>query len=131
VSSVMSVALSGKKSSGKADRRIIADEQARRLMTILNNYITGDNTGCTPTCYGGSSWQIVSPAQDDCGTGTWPTTCYALAQGSHTLKNFLPDWLEASPYNGLTTYYVSYPQTYAVAGGSVPVVSVTVNWSDP
>lgn len=131
VSSVMSVALTTKKSSGKADRRLIADEQARRLSLLLQNYVTGDTGTCTPICYGGTSWQLPSPMQDDCGTGSWPTVCYALSPGSHTVRNLLPDWLEDAPYNGTITYFVGQSQTYAVANGSVPVVSITVNWADP
>jgi type II secretory pathway pseudopilin PulG len=128
VAAVLSVALSSKKGSGKHDRKLIASELSRGLTTMLRTYVTADPT--TTIIPGPGSglnrWSMDSPPINDLSC----VDCYALSPGSHPLSGFLPGWFEASPYNAQITYFVAYPQAYSVANGTVPLVNVTLNWTD-
>ena len=126
VSSVMSIALTGKTGGGKADRKMIAGEEARRLSQILADYVSADPTAASAalmTVPGGSTWGWTGGVSDSC---PGPSPCYALQAGSHTLTGFLPGWFQAPPYSGSATYFVYYS-----GAGAPPWVNVTVNWTDP
>ena len=128
VSSILSVTLSSKKGSGKAERKLIANQLSRDLTSRLKAYVTADpTTAIIPgPGTGANSWSMTSGSiVDSCGN------CYALSPGSHTLGNFLPAWFAAAPYNAQATYFVDYPQPYSVANGTVPWVNVTISWTDP
>src|SRR5438067_537227 len=95
VSALFSVALSSRRSSGKADRRLIAAETSRKLTAMLKNYVSADGGDSTkwnpdsvsglPSPAGNNSWTFPG---DTCGN------CYALdsnpAKNPHTVTNFLP-----------------------------------------
>lgn len=150
VSSVMSVALTAKVSSGKADRKTLCSQEARRLSGDLKGFVTSYydyNTNAflpvaqmgaiagpaLPGSPGAASWQWASMpgpngvnVVDSCN-GSPP--CYALSLGVHQLTNYLPGWMEGAPYNARAQYTVSggvgTGQLYA------PSVDVSVTWDDP
>ncbi|MBI5629461.1 MAG: type II secretion system protein [Elusimicrobia bacterium] len=132
VAAIMSVALSAKKGEVKNDRKIVANQATRELAAKLNAYITADpaSTIIAGPGSGSNKWSMTSGSiVDTCPDAS--TNCYALTTGSHTLTGFLPTWFEATPYSARAIYFVSYPQAYSVANGTVPLVNVTVSWTEP
>lgn len=160
-SSVFSIALTGKRDSGRGLRKIAAGQAARQMSAQLKNFVTADNAQVTiggPTggpAAGAASWQWSNTTtfQDDCGTcatpsnvpsgsvcpaGTcsFPSSCYALSAGSHTIKGFLPGWLTIAPYCATITYFVVNKSAGAIPCGTLgsgncePLVNVNVQWNE-
>ena len=133
-SSIFSMALSTKKSGTRGLRKLLAGQAARQVSETLKNYVSGDiATYASPIIAGPSqgaadAWTMTKGAvRDDCGTGSPPQTCYALAVGSHTLDNYLPAWFEGPPFNARVKYFVADMDPSATF---VPRVSVTVDWTE-
>lgn len=141
VSSVFSIALTAKRGGGRTDRKMIASQGSRELTAMLRLYVTANPNEANWGPNAGN-WTLDSGGINDCGDlGASPPTdcpgtdncpgCYALEKGSHVLSGFLPGWFEGSPYNARTTYWVSYQYAYSVANGTMPLVNISVDWSEP
>ena len=150
ITAVLSTALSSKISGGKNDRRLIASQAARHTTSLLKNLVTGCNCSiasgrCSVSGVGACS--ITGPMPGNCGGGATVATCtesyslnnppladsrgtvYALALGSHTITGLLPSEFEAAPYNASVIYYVT-PTSQIINGRPVPLVNVTVDWTE-
>ncbi len=153
VSAVFGVALTAKTSGGAAERKVVAGLAQRQLTSQLGNYVTAywdygtgtwlggtppnnptDIAGPSSLVPGAASWYLSgaggSTVEDDCGTGVYPTSCYALQTGTHRLKRYLPAWFEAGPYNAQISYVVTPTANFGTAGES-PTIQVKVNWNEP
>lgn len=139
ISAVMSVALSARRGGAKTECRIIADQASRDMMAMLRNFVTADPTVTAISGPGNQAtpvdkWKMHGHDPD--GAGGNPAyvdsqgSVYALATGTHTITNFLPTTFSGSPCNATMKYYVAYPQAFSVANGTMPWVSVTVDWTD-
>ena len=149
VSAVFSVALSTQKSSGKADRKMLAGQAHRQLTSALKGYM-GARTNLASTnsvgIYGPNtyyrgntiqSWNIHTPGvQTDsagdvyalspfpnAGTVTHTLTCIA-APGSDA-GCFLPKIMRDPPVSATISYTVNVP-----GANQPPAVTVTVNYND-
>lgn len=147
ITSVLSSALSSKISGGKNDRRLIASQAARQTSGMLKGFITGCDCSITTGNCTVPSCSITGPMPGYCGVGATNATCtasyslnnpplvdsrgtvYALATGSHTIQGLLPPEFEAAPYNARVIYYVT-PGTQIINGRPVPLVNVTVDWTE-
>ena len=150
ITAVLSTALSSKISGGKNDRRLIASQAARHTTSLLRNLVTGCNCSITTgncAVAGVGACSITGPMQGNCGGGATITTCtlsysfnnpplvdsrgtvYALASGTHTIQGLLPSEFEAAPYNARVIYYVT-PTSQIINGRPVPLVNVTVDWTE-
>ena len=134
VTSVFSVALTVKTGGSKGERKIKAAAGARQIAAILKNYVTGETGAASTVLIPGPCGAAVNNWSITCGTvvDSCPgggSTCYALAQGTHTLTGVLDAAFEAAPYNARVTYFVD--ATTLVNGRPVPAVSITTNWTDP
>lgn len=143
VTSMFSVAITQKASTGKSDRRILANQGAAQISAMLTGYVTG--CGCNPATGACSTvnndcTQLLGPNKSAAGAATWflngdagitdsRGNVYALTFGNHTLTNVLPAWFEGAPYNARVSYTVTNLQN--VNGRPVPQVAVTVNWTEP
>lgn len=142
VTSVFSVALTSKQGGGKSDRKLLASQAAKRVTSLLRNFVTGcdcdattgacSSASCTvqgPTNRSGvASWYLNDPANDviDSRGDVW-----ALAAGVHTVTGtgVLPQWFLDPPYNGRIVYTVNNSAT--VNGRPMPAVTLDVLWDEP
>ncbi len=146
-SAVFSIALSAKRGGARGLRRVIADEGARQLTERLKGF-AAPNIGWTDplTISSGpnsrntaSSWYLTENVGsaplilDSCGdSDPGAASCYALAEGTHTVTGILPDWFKDG-YGAKLKYYVDYPQTIGAGGPTnspVPRISVSVTWNE-
>lgn len=140
ISSVFSVALTSKASSGKSDRQLVAVQAARQITVQLRNFMTGcscnfstgvcDATSCTiagpnTARSGVATWYFNSPSASPAVTDSLGEV-YALTYGAHKLTGYMPPWFESAPYNARLTYTVKASPT-----ASMPQVDVAVNWTEP
>ncbi|HVA66240.1 MAG TPA: prepilin-type N-terminal cleavage/methylation domain-containing protein [Elusimicrobiota bacterium] len=160
VTGVFSLALTIRAGNVHTDRKLIADQYARQLSSVLKSYVTADCSASTvsmapKTAAGGHSWSLTGVASpggvisDSCGG------CYALAPGHHVLTNFLPSTAgaglplaESSPYNGRICYDVNYsgactpdatctntaagaPSCQSATAAGPPSVCIDVYWNEP
>ena len=129
VTSVFSVALTGKSSGAINDRKLLGAAGVRQVSAKLRNYVTGDNIDAPGFNLpgpgnGADSWSMTSDGVvDSCGN------CYALSSGLHTLTGVLPSWFEAAPYGARVSYTVD--NTVLAGGRPVPSVVITAVWVDP
>lgn len=136
VTSVFSVALTVKTGGSKSERKLKAAAGARQISAMLKNYVTGE-TGTASTTngngtiagpgVGANNWSITGNGIVDACPGGG-SSCYALAQGTHTLTGVLGTF-ENAPYNARVSYFVD--ATTLVNGRPVPAVSITTTWTDP
>ncbi len=122
VSGVFSLALTIRSGNVQTDRKLIADQYARQLTSMLKSYVTADCTGNPATtamaplnASGVHSWSLSNVEgpggliSDSCGA-----SCYALESGYHVLTNFIPpaasnaELNSGSPYNAKICYNVDY-----------------------
>jgi len=139
--SMFSLALTARQGGARGFRKLVADQAARQLSEQLKSYVTIDyasTSGIAGPGRGANKWSmndttVVPNIQDDCGTGSWPTDCYALALGNHNIKGYLPAWFAAAPYNATILYTVSSAEsiTYGTKTGNVLNVNVTTDWDEP
>lgn len=138
ISAVMSVALSARRSGAQTECRIIADQASRDMMAMLRNFVTADPAATAISGPGNQAdpanrWKMDGYDLDGVPGGTTYAddqgSVYALATGTHTITNFLPSWFSGLPCNATIKYYVAYPQAFSVANGTMPWVSVTVDWA--
>lgn len=144
--SVFSVALTAKRSSGRGLRKLILDQASRQLSEQLKNYVTADKSastigGINGPGNGANKWSMTDASA---GTGQAPpeiwdscsasdptnstNNCYALEPGSHTLKGYLPKWLEDDPYKAKMKYWVE--DRPLVDGLIMPKVIITATWKE-
>ncbi len=135
VTSVFSVALTVKTGGSKGESKIKAGAMARQVSAMLKSYVTAETgTASTsapnipgPGTGGVNNWSITGNGiVDNCPGGG--TSCYALAQGTHTLSGVNPTF-EGAPWFGQVSYFVD--ATATVNGRPVPAVSITTTWTDP
>lgn len=149
VTSMFSVAITQKTSTGKSDRRMLANQGAAEVTSLLRAYVTG--CGCNPSSgscssFNGDCTMNLGPNTNQAGAATWylngapgnsgnnivdsQGNVYALKYGTHILSNVLPAWFEAAPYNAQVQYSVD-PASQVINNRPVPQVQVTVNWNEP
>ena len=125
ISAVFSIALSGRQTTARSDRRLVAAQAAQSMMQRLKNYVTGDysNAALGPN----GSWTIA---------GDSDTHGYALYPGTHNFvktSGIVPDAL--MPYNGTLSYTVTQVTPLTPPNCVTPQcqvsVSVTVTWTEP
>ena len=145
VSAIFSVALTAKSESKMTEESNTASQAVRQLSAQLHLYVTGYYnyiSGFNPTMN-----EIPGPSCPDCALGsgnqnTWawnsvtmPTwgvgvsdSCggYVLAQCTHSLQHYLPQWFESAPYDARISYTVTVPN---VSEG--PQVNITTTWNNP
>jgi type II secretory pathway pseudopilin PulG len=153
ISSVFSVAVTNKTSSGKVERKLAANLAAQALMQKLKSYqsadpfhglpdsrIRGPSGGAPGPC----SWTLNSGQTLDSYGGACP---WALAPlpgihgitGAGGLPGFVPSTLFAPPFNGVIRYTVTwlpsnaycYNPPNAVPLDCTPKIDVTLVWTEP
>ena len=135
VTSVFSIALTGKSSGAINDRKLLAAAGVRQVSAKLRNYVTADSIDSAINLpgpgNGANSWSMTSDGvTDSCGN------CYALASGPHELTGVLPAWFEAAPYNARVSYTVDNSEVVTISlvplrTAPVPAVVITATWIDP
>lgn len=144
VTSVFSVALTAKQGGGKADRKLLAAQTARRMTNFLKNYVTGCDCNPTTGACSAASCTIDGPnvARGPNNVATWYLNAppavvdsrgdvWALASGEHrvTGTGVLPAWFLAPPYNGRVVYTVD--NSVVVNGRPVSGITLDVQWDEP
>ena len=114
---MMSVALTGRMSVGRTDRRVAAAASVRRLSETLKAFVTADRTLALGPGSGADGWTLPG---DDSGA-------YALAAGHHALQ--VSQWAPAlAAYQGAIAYDVAVRST---PSGPQPDVTFSIAWSEP
>lgn len=114
---ILSVALSGKMASGRADRRIAAAGAVRRVSEHLKAYVTADRAVVRGPGEGDDGWALPGDA----------SRRGALEPGHHELSP--QRWAPAlASYSGAISYDVAVRQT---PSGPQPDVSFSVSWEEP
>lgn len=149
VTSVFSVALTSKQGGGKADRKLVAAQTAKRMTAGLKNFVTGCSCDATsgvcgadcglagflgPTPRAGvASWYLNDPTNANAQNRIIDSRgdVWALASGVHNVTGpgAIPAWFQAAPYNGYVTYSVD--NSVVVNGRPVPRVTLDVVWTEP
>lgn len=136
LSAMFSIALSAKRSGGKAERQLIATHAAKSLLGTLKNYVSADTStalGPNKLNAGPDTWSINTPAAvppivDSLGN------VWALQPGCHTLTGYLdgfePGWFISPPYTATIAYCVTTPIDDLLAGRT-PNIQVTLDWNEP
>ena len=137
VTSVFSVALTVKTGGGKGESKIKAAAMTRQVAAVLKNYVTAETgTASTAAPFAGpcggaaNNWSMTcNGVVDACPLGG--SSCYALANGTHTLTGINPAFEAAIPAGrgARTSYFVD--GSIVVNGRPVPVVVITTTWTDP
>ncbi len=139
VTSVFSVALTVKTGGSKGESKMKAAAMTRQIAAVLKNYVTAEtgtaSTALIPGPCGGAAnnWSMTcNGIVDSCPGGG--SSCYALADGTHTLSGVNPTFEGIPPAVGgasaVTKYYVNATGTM-VNGRPVPIVVITTTWTDP
>lgn len=114
---IMSVALSGRMASGRADRRIAAAAAIRRVSEHLKAYVTADRALARGPGDGDDGWALPGDA----------SKASALDPGHHELEPAV--WVPAlAPFSGKISYDVSVRRT---PSGAEPSVGFRVSWDEP
>lgn len=114
---IMSVALSGRMASGRADRRIAAAAAIRRVSEHLKAYVTADATLARGPGDGDDGWRLPGDS----------SKLPALGPGHHELEP--ARWSPAlETYSGRISYDVEVRST---PSGAQPSVSFSVSWTEP
>lgn len=151
VTSVFSVALTGKAGGVKSDRRLVAAQAAKSLQQKLASYVCSDPSNALiagpsagPACAMGlCSWSLnVNGYTDSLGSASNPV--YALAPAAAPNEHVItgpgippPEISAAAPYYGKVSYSVTWPTgcytlpTSPIAATCQPQIKVSVNWSEP
>lgn len=114
---IMSVALSGRMASGRADRRIAAAATIRRVSESLKPFVTADRTLARGPGAGDDGWGLPG----DIGSRS------AFSPGLHRLDPEL--WAPALvPFSPSVTYTVTVRRAPL---GPQPDVTFEVDWKEP
>lgn len=149
VTSVFSVALTSKQGGGKADRKLVASQAAKKMTAQLKNFVTGCSCDATSGACGAdcglagflgptprpgvASWYLNDPNNANLQNRIYDSRgdVWALASGVHNVTGpgALPAWFQNAPYNGYVTYSVD--NSVVVNGRPVPRVTLDVVWTEP
>lgn len=114
---IMSVALSGRMASGRADRRIAAAAAVQRVSEHLKAYVTADRILARGPGDGDDGWRLPGDA----------SKLPALEPGHHELEPAL--WSPAlETYSGRISYDVAVRRA---PSGAEPAVTFSVSWTEP
>lgn len=114
---VMSVALTGRMSSGRFDRRVAAAAAMRSMSESLKAYVTADPALAAGPGAGVDGWSLPGDASG----------LRALAPGRHDLN--VAQWAPVlAPYGGKVSYTVVAAATPL---GPQPTATFSVTWDEP
>lgn len=114
---IMSVALTGRASVGRAQRRMSGAYEVRRLAETLKAYVTADRTLVHGPGAGVDGWNLPG---DSSGLS-------ALQAGHHRLDPTL--WTPSlAPYGGTISYDVAVRASEA---GPIPDLTFNLDWNEP